>query len=278
MARARSKAPQGEGAAAAQGGGGSSAAAELSGSGSVSAAAAWRHWAQAYYLANALLCVAYVAARAQLGLPDDSALRAPSFFGATRELELVVTLVLFLVTRWRRAATTEAFASQAILYCKIAVLGQAFLVDLRLFAWLAILAAALALSVPAPQFGWGGVEALTLAELGALKDRAARPALVLFFAPWNQSCIDMGPTFVKLAARYGGPGLRFARVDLSRWPEAAEEYGVDTVMGSSQLPSLLLFEAGACTRRLPRGTSVKEDVLLVMDEPSIVNYFSLQQR
>jgi thiol-disulfide isomerase/thioredoxin len=274
MARARTKASAGEGAAAAL------AAAPIgvheSGESGTRLASVWRHWAQTYYVANALLCLGYVGARAQLELPAESLLRAESFLGVTREGELLVTLALFLLTRWRRAATAEAFASQAILYCKLAVLGQAFLVDLRLFAWLAIAAAALALSVPAPRFDWGGVEALTLADLGALKERAARRALVLFFAPWSQGCVDMVPTFVKLAARYGGPGLRFARVDLSRWPEAAVEYGIDTVMGSAQLPSLLLFEAGACTRRLPRGTSVKEDVQLVMDEASIVNYFSLR--
>ena len=43
----------------------------------------------------------------------------------------------------------------------------------------------------------------------------------------------------------------FGKIDLGRWPDAAKQFGIDASATSAQLPTLILFENGQETRRLP---------------------------
>lgn len=136
------------------------------------------------------------------------------------------------------------------------------------------------LVVPAPAFDWGSaVEVLTPPTLKACTSAGQKATvLVFFFAPWNQSCVDFVPTFASLAARYACNQLRFARVDVARWPELAAEHGVDTSFGSVYLPSFLMFEEGQCKKRLPRGKDAAEDYKTKVDENGIIAFFELDEK
>jgi len=51
--------------------------------------------------------------------------------------------------------------------------------------------------------------------------------------------------------RYGTDRLRFAKVDLSRWPGIGKDYNIDLSGASPQVPSFILFENGVEAARIP---------------------------
>jgi thioredoxin-like negative regulator of GroEL len=51
--------------------------------------------------------------------------------------------------------------------------------------------------------------------------------------------------------RYATPQLKFAKIDVARYQELADEFNIDTSGSSSQLPTVILFTGGKEDRRLP---------------------------
>ena len=77
----------------------------------------------------------------------------------------------------------------------------------------------------------------------------------MLYAHWHVPSIHFAPAFDALAAKYGGSEgapLRFARLDLGRWPGLASRYAVDMNASASALPALLLLRGGALVERVPR--------------------------
>ncbi|CAI5528286.1 unnamed protein product [Closterium sp. Naga37s-1] len=78
------------------------------------------------------------------------------------------------------------------------------------------------------------------------------PCLVMFYASWSPPCHQHMSLFVDIANQYGqGPQIHFGRLDVSRFPDVAERFSIDTTMFSSQLPTLILFHNGTEVNRLP---------------------------
>ena len=50
--------------------------------------------------------------------------------------------------------------------------------------------------------------------------------LIQFGASWNDTCVNLEPTFAELSLRYTADGLRFGIVDVEQWPELAQKYKV----------------------------------------------------
>lgn len=49
--------------------------------------------------------------------------------------------------------------------------------------------------------------------------------LITFYAAWNPVCVNLAPVFAELSAKYGLDNLRFGKVDVGRFPDAADKYG-----------------------------------------------------
>jgi len=190
---------------------------------------------------------------------------------------VLLTLAFYLFSKYRKAPTTESFLSTCFLCSKFAVLFLAYLIDTRIFAWYVILFSATLVTLQGPKFDWGdSVEVLSPPTLAPYSTAGQKkpPLLVFFFASWNQACTDLIPTFAKLAERYSCNSLRFAKVDVSQWPELAKQHKVDTSAMSSQLPALLLFEGGEVSQRLPPEGSKP----VLIDEAGIIAFFQLDGR
>lgn len=92
--------------------------------------------------------------------------------------------------------------------------------------------------------------------------------VVLFRADWSQRSLHLEPTFADLSLTYAEKAaadddkgdddtrddVRFAVVDVGRFPSVAERLGIrlDLVGAQSQVPSVVLFERGEERARLPR--------------------------
>uniref|UniRef100_L7LSR7 Putative thioredoxin-like protein n=1 Tax=Rhipicephalus pulchellus TaxID=72859 RepID=L7LSR7_RHIPC len=75
--------------------------------------------------------------------------------------------------------------------------------------------------------------------------------LVAFYALWSPTCVQMAPAFAQLATRYALDNLRFAKLDVTRFPDLAHEHHISTAALSRQLPTVLLFRAGRLVARRP---------------------------
>merc|ERR1711871_1887344 len=101
-----------------------------------------------------------------------------------------------------------------------------------------------------------------------------------FFAPWAPPCVHLEPVVARLSLKYGGPasGIRFAKLDLARWPGVGKEHGIVVSPSSEQLPTIVLFEDGEEVARIPHvfpdGTVVRGR----FRERDIVRGFDLEKR
>ena len=115
--------------------------------------------------------------------------------------------------------------------------------------------AVVALLFPQPLFqGPAKMEYFTPASFADLvEDRQEGDVawLVEFFAPWAPQCLFLEPVIAELSLTYGTPSLRFGKVDVSRWPAMAGKYNVSVTGVSNQLPTLVMFEMGKETGRIP---------------------------
>ena len=167
------------------------------------------------------------------------------------------------------------------LYGKVAVAFLAYLMDTRLFIWYMIMYGVLFFAVQSPTFDWGdAVEVLTPPTLRPYTTEGLKkpPLLVFFFAPWHTACVNFIPTFASISSRYASNNLRFGKVDVSRWPELAEKFDIDTDIGSLQLPSLLLFEDGHVSMQAPSKESVAAKLPVTIDYAGAIAFFQLDER
>lgn len=75
--------------------------------------------------------------------------------------------------------------------------------------------------------------------------------LVEFYAAWNPASIDFASAFGELSSKYGLANLKFGKIDVSRYPESATKYKINTSFMSKQLPTIILFKEGQPIERRP---------------------------
>jgi len=75
--------------------------------------------------------------------------------------------------------------------------------------------------------------------------------IVELYTHWSPPCIDFSHIFSELSNKYSLDNLKFAKVDLSRSPDTATKYKINTTTLSKQLPTLILFQEGKESMRRP---------------------------
>eukprot|EP00434_Breviolum_minutum_P035419 symbB.v1.2.031355.t1/scaffold3632.1/size52985/5 len=86
--------------------------------------------------------------------------------------------------------------------------------------------------------------AASLEELKNLPALKAPPVLVFFTASWCQPCRDAMPHLEDVSSRFEGPFLKMAQIDVADLPDAAQEFGVDSV------PYFVVLRDGHVVERL----------------------------
>ncbi|VDP75649.1 unnamed protein product [Echinostoma caproni] len=101
--------------------------------------------------------------------------------------------------------------------------------------------------------------------------------LVAFYTAWSPACIKLQPIFAELSEEYGLDFLKFGKLDITRYPDIAKKYSIDTSGWSKQLPTLILFRKGKEITRRPAivGVNKKSIQKFFFTWENIVNSFSL---
>lgn len=103
--------------------------------------------------------------------------------------------------------------------------------------------------------------------------------IVAFYTAWSPACIKLQPIFAELSEEYGVDFLKFAKLDITRYPDIAKKYSIDTSSWSKQLPTLILFRKGREITRRPAivGVNKKSIQKFYFTWESIVNSFGLSE-
>lgn len=222
----------------------------------------------AYHVVNLGAFVAYAWWSACLA----AASLAPDALGSLRtwEKQVGASALAVLGTKFVRRENLDAWLADAFAYGKSAVLVLAYFADetRASVAWTAVAFAILYVYLPHPRRR-GATRAIemTPARFDAevtkkewTREDARVRWVVLFRADWSQRSLHLEPTFADLSLAYAekaaaaGDDVRFAVVDVGRFPSVAERLGIrlDLVGAQSQVPSVVLFERGEERARLPR--------------------------
>ncbi|CAK1587961.1 unnamed protein product [Parnassius mnemosyne] len=209
-----------------------------------------------YYWINILLSISYVTCKrtaliCNFLFPDaDCELDS-------RETEILFFLIIVVMLRTRKAGsvTMVNYLSASFVYTKIANLILWLYADVRYglpYGAILILAALL---LPEPTYT--GPEHITYFRgLQTLEDELKSHKnimwIICLYAAWHPACVNFAPVFSELSASYGLDNLKFGKIDVGRYPEAAAKYRVQDGPTSRQLPTVLLLSEGQEKMRRPQ--------------------------
>ncbi|RZF48642.1 hypothetical protein LSTR_LSTR010732 [Laodelphax striatellus] len=174
----------------------------------------------------------------------------------TRESEILFFLMIVVMIRTRKAGsvTMISYLSSSFMYTKVANLILWFYADVRFGLVFAAVFILVGLLLPEPTYC--GPENLVYFRTAAgLDEELARDKrvvwLITFYTAWNPACANFAPVFAQLSSEYGLDNLKFGKIDVGRYPDAATKYQVSDSSMSRQLPSVLLFRDGKEVLRRP---------------------------
>lgn len=205
-----------------------------------------------YYVFNGALCVAFIGLRLKHYSPKE--LAAEDMFGITREQQIYFCLVLMLFTRILSAPTIDAYLSSAFMFARVTILLCLWYMNTRLAIFFFALWCLIYAVFPQPRYRLPS--SITTLNSASFDDRITRNKhrtiyVVWLHATWSARCSQLSPILASLAKSYSHPRLRFARLDVSKFPATAEKLGVSVSAASKELPAIICFNQGKEVARIP---------------------------
>ncbi|CAI5506931.1 unnamed protein product, partial [Closterium sp. Naga37s-1] len=181
---------------------------------------------------------------------------------APLERHVLFGLLLSASYKLWRANTAEAAFSSIMFNTKMILVALLWAVDPRICVWYLLAFTLIFLLCPqrspaTPSASDAFLEMIPrqlelVAPVETATPASNVPCLVMFYASWSPPCHQHMSLFVDIANQYGqGLQIHFGRLDVSRFPDVAERFSIDTTMFSSHLPTLILFHNGTEVNRLP---------------------------
>lgn len=184
------------------------------------------------------------------------------------------------VRAWTRNTLPGDALATLQMYGKAAVISLAYLIDWRIAAYYTVLVVVLYLIVPQPTYtGPHKFVELTLDELlsGELANSKTQ-WLVQVYSPLSSRCRQLQPLLSKLSVQYASNTLRFGRLDLTAFPQAAEELQVSRAPNSQQLPTLILYDkSGKEAARMPQLVGSDGIAAVRWSKREVINTFTLDK-
>ena len=205
-------------------------------------------------------------------------------FAMSREIEILLLLAVYLLSRYRRAPTMDHFAASLLLFSKAYVAAMLWNIDRKLFGWFGVFVFTLFITLRTPEFsGMSKVITLGEEEFRALvmnRRASQKPTfwLVEFTASWHTEASLFQPMLAELSLRFTGANLGFARVDIGNFPNLAKEMKIDTGVMTKALPSFILFKGGKEKKRLPPLNKKAEAVKMRIHKEGLIQYFELDRK
>ncbi|KAG6453752.1 hypothetical protein O3G_MSEX008302 [Manduca sexta] len=175
----------------------------------------------------------------------------------SRETEILFFLIIVVMLRTRKAGsvTMVNYLSSSFVYTKIANLILWLYADIRYGLPYAAILILCALLLPEPTYMgpehvvyFRGPQSLD----EELKHHKTTTWIVCLYAAWHPACVTFAPVFAELSASYHLDNLKFGKLDVGRYSDAAEIYRIQDGPTSRQLPTLLLFSEGKEKMRRPQ--------------------------
>ena len=178
-----------------------------------------------------------------------------------------------------RMTSIDSFLADVILFGKTTVLLLCWMMDQRVFVWYVVLFVVLFTLLQQPMYD--GPQRIEYFTPAALLDRCLKPGrtdgvtwVVTFYAGWSPPCVYLEPVVAELSLKYSTEALRFAKLDLGRWPHVGQQQNIQVHPNSDQLPTLIMFDGGKEVARIPhvfadnsvaRGRFRKNDIVKGFD-------------
>ncbi|KAI5640824.1 thioredoxin domain-containing protein [Phthorimaea operculella] len=99
--------------------------------------------------------------------------------------------------------------------------------------------------------------------------------LLCLYAAWHPACVTFAPVFAELSSSYNLDNLRFGKLDVGRYPEAAAKFRVQDGPTSRQLPTMVLMSEGVETMRRPTADASGKLVKFLFSKDNIKAAFDL---
>ncbi|XP_048485797.1 thioredoxin-related transmembrane protein 2 homolog [Plutella xylostella] len=208
-----------------------------------------------YYWVNILLSISYVMCKRTaiicqfLHPENDCELDS-------RETEILFFLIIVVMLRTRKAGsvTMVNYLSSSFVYTKIANLILWFYADVRYGLAFGALFILCGLLLPEPTYQ-GPEHIIYFRGTQSLDEELQRNKsavwVICLYAAWHPACVTFAPVFSELSSAYALDNLKFGKMDVGRYPDAAARYHVQDGPTSRQLPTVLLLRSGAETERRP---------------------------
>ncbi|XP_003745086.1 thioredoxin-related transmembrane protein 2 homolog [Galendromus occidentalis] len=196
-----------------------------------------------------------------------------------RETEILFFLIIVILFRTRKLATTSLvpYVSAASMYTKVAMVILFFYNDVRYGIIYSIVCIVHLMVFPEPTYSGPDVAVYFTSQ--TLEEELQKDKRVVwiveFFALWSPPCINFASDFRRISAKYTLENLRFGKIDVTRNPEAAAKYHINTSALSKQLPTLIMFKDGKALMRRPTVDSKSKLVKFNFCIENIVNEFDL---
>ncbi|XP_018561692.1 thioredoxin-related transmembrane protein 2 homolog [Anoplophora glabripennis] len=232
-----------------------------------------------YYIFNILLSLSYVFLKRMPGLCNYIFASDTCEFEG-RETEILFFLIIVIAMRTRKTGSVSMinYLSSSFIYTKIANLILWFSADFLMGIIYGIIFILGALIFPEPTYS-GPSNVIYFRDLQGLEEELSRNKkttwLVAFYTVWNPACVTFAPVFAKLSTEFHLENLRFGKIDIGRYPEAAKKYHVNDGSLSKQLPTLILFEDGKEVLRRPTTDTKGKLISFLFSDDNIKKAFGL---
>ncbi|XP_015793016.1 thioredoxin-related transmembrane protein 2 homolog [Tetranychus urticae] len=196
-----------------------------------------------------------------------------------KESEILFFAAIIIVFRTRKQGAVNflPYIGTACMFSKLAGLLLWFLADPLYGVLFAVLCLLHLLLMPEPCYK--GPENMTYFNGNDLEESIKREKgtvwLIELYAAWNPTCIEFAPTFSELSANYALDNLKFGKVELSRNPEVADKYKINTSPLSKQMPTLILVKNGKEEMRRPLVSNNGKLVTFNFNYANVVSTFDL---
>lgn len=230
--------------------------------------------AEPFYLMHFLTFFSYLAARSSALQDSDLAVRL-----IRREILAVFILSVYVAVKMVKEESWEGFITDTLFYAKGFLLAVSLLVDYHLalcylFAYLVIF-----LMAQQPSYdGLGDSSQLTPLQLEAIltEGNTSRFWLVEFRTTCSPTCVRTSRFLPDLSIIYSNNKISFGIVDIGLFPNTAEKFGIYLGVGSSQLPTYILFDNAVEVARFPDSTSEVRGPT-TLSKSSLCRYFELDR-
>ncbi|OQR74808.1 thioredoxin-related transmembrane protein 2-like [Tropilaelaps mercedesae] len=196
-----------------------------------------------------------------------------------RETEILFFLIIIILFRTQKMGCTSLvpYISSASMYAKVAMVLLFFYNDLRYGIIYSVTCVMHLMVLPEPTYT--GPDRNVYFTTQTLEEELQRDKRVVwiieFFALWSPPCINFASDFRYLSGKYTLENLRFGKIDVTRNPEAAEKYHINTSTLSKQLPTIVMFKDGKAVMRRPTVDSKSKLVKFNFTVENVVNDFDL---